>query len=131
MSSRGRYVRILLSAAALVVLSLTFGGCKAQQQMQQQIADMDAKLADAQRRITALDAELKKANFEITQMKGLVTKLGNVTVDLQKAEEERQKAAAEAKAKAEAAAAAKKAAPAKKPGAKPAPAKKPAGKKKK
>ena len=114
-----RYFTLVLAVMTLTVLSLTMGGCKAQQQMQQQVADFDAKLADAQRRITALDAEVKKTNFEINQLKGLVTKLGNVTVDLQKAEEERQKSAAEAKAKASAKKTAKKAAPAKKPAAAP------------
>ena len=87
----------VLMALTLSIALLAMSGCKAQQQMQQQVADIDAKIADATRRMTAMDADLKKANFEITQLKGLVTKLGNITVDLQKAEEDRQKAAAEAK----------------------------------
>ena len=94
--------KIILSGAAMALL-LSTGGCKQQQQMAQQIEQMDAKMGDSQKRMTALDTELKKASFEIQQMKALVTKLGNVVVDLQKAEEDRK--AAEA---ARAAAAAKK-----------------------
>jgi len=90
-------LRICLAAFAMVVL-ISSSGCKQQQQMQQQIEAVDGKMSDAQKRITYLDNELKKTNFEITQLKALVTKLGNVVVDLQKAEEEKAKAAEAAKA---------------------------------
>lgn len=93
--------KIILSGAAMAVL-LSTGGCKQQQQMAQQIEQMDAKMSDSQKRLTSMDTEMKKANFEIQQMKALVTKLGNVVVDLQKLEEDR-KAAEAAKAAAAAA----------------------------
>jgi chromosome segregation ATPase len=106
---------VLTAASFAIALGGMLSGCKGNQQLQQQVADMDAKLADSQKRITTLEGELKKESFELNQLKGLVTKLGNVTVDLQRAEEERQKAAAEAKTKAatKKPAAAKKAAPSK------------------
>lgn len=82
------------AAVILTFLSiLSLGGCKQQQQMQQQIEGLEAKSSEAQKKMAALDGDLKKANFEITQLKALVTRLGNVVVDLQKAEEERAKAA--------------------------------------
>lgn len=88
-------------ATTIAVLSLlSMSGCKAQKQMQQQIADLDAKMGDTQRRLTSMDTDLKKATGELNQIKALIAKLGTVVVDLQKAEEDRQKAAAEAKAKA-------------------------------
>ena len=111
---RIRQIMSILSVLALAAAATLMPGCKAQQQMQQQLVDMDAKLADAQRRITALDSDQKKTDYELTQLKGLVTKLGNVTVELQRGEEERQKAAAEAKARAEAAKKVKKPLPKKK-----------------
>ena len=90
-------------ATTIAVLSLlSMSGCKAQKQMQQQIADLDAKMGDTQRRLTSMDADVKKTAGEVSQMKALMAKLGTVVVDLQRAEEDRQKAAAEAKAKASA-----------------------------
>lgn len=94
-----RRIYILLAMAS-VFAALSLSGCKAQKQMQQQIADMDARMGDMQRRLTAMDAEVKRMGTDNAQIKGLLTKLGNVVVDLQKAEEDRQRAAAEAKAKA-------------------------------
>ncbi len=104
---------LLITMLAFTLLGIT--GCKAQKQMQQQITDMETKIADHERRIAAMDTDLKRTAIEQSQLKPLVTKLGNVVVDLQKAEEDRQKAAAEAKLKAAAAAATKKARPAPRP----------------
>lgn len=96
-----RYVHVLLAVAVLATSSLMLGGCKAQQQMQQQVADMGAKIDSNQNLVKTAHDEINKLKFEVGQLKGLVTKLGNVIVDLQKAEEERQKAMAEAKARAD------------------------------
>ncbi|MBI3556194.1 MAG: hypothetical protein HY074_08015 [Deltaproteobacteria bacterium] len=102
-----RYLGTFLSMAVLVGLSLTMGGCKAQQQMQQQLAEMDTKLQQSERHIKDLTADLAKTNFELNQMKGLVKQTAQSVVDLQKAEEERARAALEAKQKADAAKTAK------------------------
>jgi len=92
-----RPVFYLIAITAL----LSLAGCKAQQQMQQQLADLEVKVADSQKRIMSLDNELKKSAAERNEIKGLITKLGDVVVNLQRAEEERQqKAAQEAAARA-------------------------------
>ena len=92
----GVILRISLASLTMVGF-LSLGGCKQQQQMKEQIDAVDSKMAESQKRITFLDNELKKTNIEITQLKALVTRLGNVVVDLQKAEDERAKAAEAAK----------------------------------
>jgi chromosome segregation ATPase len=84
-------------------MSLSMTGCKAQQQMQQQIAEMDNRVKDIERRSRDLESELKKSNMELMQLRGVVKQVGDATVQLQKLEEDRQKNAAEAKSKAEAA----------------------------
>ena len=92
-------MRNIVYALSLISL-LALGGCKAQQQMQQQITEMDGKLADAQKKITTLESELKKEASDMTQLKGVIAKMGDVVVNLQKTEDDRQKKAAEAAAKA-------------------------------
>ncbi|MEW6057736.1 MAG: hypothetical protein AB1540_14085 [Bdellovibrionota bacterium] len=87
--TQGRIKIIVLSTLALLVAVFSFSGCKGQQQVQQAVSDLDAKVAENQRRMNAMDSEIKKLSFELNQLKVLVTKLGNVTVDLQKAEEAR------------------------------------------
>ncbi len=88
----------IIAMGGLTVALLSVGGCKQQQQMAQQVEQMSGQMTDSQKRLSALDSEVKKANFEIQQMKALVTKLGNVVVDLQRVEEDRAKAAEAAKA---------------------------------
>jgi outer membrane murein-binding lipoprotein Lpp len=90
--------KLVLIACVIGLLGLA--GCKMQQQMQTQITDLETKVTDTQHRVTAMDADLKKANFEIGQMKSLIAKLGDTVVNLQRVEEERQKKAAEDAAKA-------------------------------
>ena len=113
--SRVRYTTYILSLVVLAAMSLTFGGCKAQQQMQSQIADMDTRLTKTESHVTTLDGDVRKANMGIQELRGQLSRLTDATMALQKViEEQRQKAAdAEAAAKAKAGPAAKKA-PAKK-----------------
>ena len=105
--SSTRYLGRFFSLVVLVGLTLSLGGCKAQQQMQQAISDMDTKLQQSERHIKDLTADLAKTKFEVDQMKSLIKTVGNSVLELQKAEEERQTAALEAKQKAESAKAAK------------------------
>lgn len=108
----------LVIMAVMVAGLVALAGCKGQQQMQQQMADLNTKVDDAQKRTASMDAEIKKTKFEVDQLKGLVTKLSEVVLNLQKSEDERQ-----AKARAAAEAAAAKAAKAKPGPKKAAPAK--------
>ncbi len=71
--------------------ALSLSGCKQNQQAQQQLEAVETKTTDLERKVTGLETDLRKANFEISQMKSLVTKLGNVVVDIQKMEDERSK----------------------------------------
>jgi cell division protein FtsL len=87
------------ASAAILVGMLSIGGCKQQQQMQQQVEGLDGKVSESQKRITALDSELKKSSFELQQLKAHVIKLTNVVQDLQKAEDDRIKAAEASKSK--------------------------------
>ncbi len=105
--SSTRYLGTFLSIVVLVGLSLSLGGCKAQQQMQQQLAEMDTKLQQSERHVKDLTADLAKTKFEVDQMKGLIKQVGSSVLELQKAEEDRQKAALEAKQRAESAKSAK------------------------
>jgi len=86
---------ILIAAVSL----LAFSGCQAQKQMQQQLVDLDTKVTDSQRKVNSMESELKKASFEIGQLKSVVSKLGEVVVNLQRAEEDRAKKTAESKSK--------------------------------
>ncbi len=88
----------ILLASGLMTIALSTGGCKQQQQMQQQIEGMDGKVAESQKRLTALDSELKKTSFELQQLKSHIIKLTTVVTDMQKAEEDRLKASASKKA---------------------------------
>lgn len=105
----------LVSLAATAVFMT---GCSAQKQTQQKVTELENKMAESDRKLTALDSEMKKAAFEIAQLKNVVSRMGDVVVNLQRAGE-----AKHAKASSGAAAAkshkpaAKKAAP-KKAGAK-------------
>lgn len=121
--SRARYLPVVLSIAVLVGMSSTLTGCKAQQQMQQQLADVDTRVQKNESRMTALENDIKKANLEIGQLRKALAEVTQATLTLQEAEKDRQRAALEAKQKAEAAAASK-GKGAKKGPAKPAPKKK-------
>lgn len=75
----------------IVILALgMFAGCK-DQDAQTKVAELESKMAESQKKMTSMDSELKKASFEIAQLKNLMTKMGEVVVNLQKASEERGK----------------------------------------
>ena len=75
---------ISLVIITLFCLSVFNFGCKAETEMQNKLVDLDNKLADAQKKIALLESENKKINFELTQVKGSLTRLGNVAADMQK-----------------------------------------------
>ena len=59
----------IIASGVLMVALLSVGGCKQQQQIQQQMESMDAKVTEGQKRISALESEIKKKVFyEITKL---------------------------------------------------------------
>ncbi len=76
-----KYIKLRLYI--VVILMAFISACKADTEMQNKIIDLDTKVADAQKKITALETENKKLNFELTQIKGHLTRVGNATVALQ------------------------------------------------
>ncbi len=74
-------------AFAFAVLA---AGCSGQKQTQLKVAELENKAAENERKLAALDSDLKKASFEIAQLKNVVSRLGDVVVNLQRAGESRQ-----------------------------------------
>lgn len=70
-------------------LAVAVSGCKGQKQTQQQLADMEAKVAGYDQRMATLENQLRAANNDINQMKSLITKIGDIVIKLQKSEETR------------------------------------------
>lgn len=96
-----------LSVIFLIIIStatLFLAGCKADEETKKKLSDLEKKASESQTKITALENDLKESISEINQLKSLVTKLGNVTVDLQRAQEEKDKAEREKAARQKAAA---------------------------
>lgn len=81
-----RYFFGLILAMSLAV---AVSGCKGQKQTQQQLADMEAKVAGYDQRMASLENQLRAANNDINQMKSLITKIGDIVIKLQKSEEAR------------------------------------------
>lgn len=75
---------VLLALAAMTALMT---GCSAQKQTQQKVTELENKMAESERKVTTLDSDLKKANFEIAQLKNVVSRMGDVVVNLQRANE--------------------------------------------
>lgn len=74
-------------AVVLVTLSIGFAGCKGSEEMKTQIADLTSKNAESEKKLTSIETELKKTAFEVEQMKGIVSKLSDVVLNMQKAKE--------------------------------------------
>ncbi|MBI2604509.1 MAG: hypothetical protein HYW49_00365 [Deltaproteobacteria bacterium] len=72
---------------ALAATTAFMTGCSAQQQTQQKVTELANKMAESDRKLSALDSDLKKAAFEITQLKNVVSRMGDVVVNLQRAGE--------------------------------------------
>lgn len=105
--SRTRYVGVFLSTATLVAMSLTMSGCKAQQQMQQQLAAQDERVQTLERRIKDLEADIRKDKMDLANLREFSKTTADTVLAMKQAQDERDRQAAEAKAKAEAAAKAK------------------------
>ncbi len=84
--------KLKISTAVFVMLAamtVCMTGCSAQKQTEQKVTELENKMAESDRKLSALESDLKKAAFEINQLKNVVSRIGDVVVNLQRAGEGR------------------------------------------
>ena len=66
--------------AAMLGMGLSMPSCPGQQAMQEQLETLKTGQADSNKKIQALDAQLKKMNGDVDQMKALVSQVSNAVL---------------------------------------------------